>query len=90
MLDLIYFRYGIEVIGFASDGDNRLLKAMKARMNFYLVPKLDVIQRIVQFLQSVCVQDSTHIGTKLKNRFLNDSIVLYIGNKNVSAAHIND
>lgn len=38
----------------------------------------------------ICVQDSVHIGTKLRNRFLNSSIILQIGNQIASAVHLND
>lgn len=60
---------------------------MKIRTKFDLVPILDVIRRFVQ--EFICVQDTIHIGTKLRNRLLNSSIVLYIGNKIISIAHIN-
>lgn len=38
----------------------------------------------------ICVQDSVHIGTKLRNRLLNSSIILQIGNQVASAVHLND
>lgn len=34
------------------------------------------------------VQDPTHIGTKLRNKFLNSSISLRIGNQNVTPIHL--
>lgn len=80
------YRYGIEVIGIASDGDNRLLSAMRTRMKFDLIPDIDIIKRFDA--QSICVQDIIHIGTKFRNRLLNGSIILYIGNKIVSTVHI--
>lgn len=81
-----FFRYGIQVIGSSSDGDNRLLSAMKLKTKFDLVPRLDLIGRCVR--ETICVQDTIHIGTKLRNRILNASILLCIGNRVVSTAHI--
>lgn len=37
---------------------------------------------------SVCVQDTVHIGTKMRNRLLNSSIVLYMGNQIASIIHM--
>lgn len=39
-------------------------------------------------LKPNCVQDTVHIGTKLRNRLLNSSIALNIGSKIVSVVHI--
>lgn len=39
-------------------------------------------------LDFMCVQDTVHIGTKMRNRLLNSSIVLYMGNKIASIIHI--
>lgn len=74
------------MIGSSSDGDNRLLSAMKLKTKFDLVPRLDLIGRCVQ--ETICVQDTIHIGTKLRNRILNASILLCIGNRVVSTAHV--
>lgn len=35
-----------------------------------------------------CIQDTIHIGTKFRNRMLNSSIVLCMGDKEVSVVHI--
>lgn len=85
---IIFDRYGIEVIGIASDGDVRLLKAMKTRTEFNLAPDVNSIQNLAFDSGSICIQDTIHIGTKLRNRMLNGSIVLYIGNRIVSTVHI--
>lgn len=74
------------MIGFAADGDNRLLKAMRTRMRFDLIPDIEIIKRCDG--ESACCQDTVHVGTKFRNRLLNKSIVLCIGNKTVSAVHI--
>lgn len=74
------------MLGISSDGDNRLLCAMKLRTTFDLVPDMDLIRRLVDVI--ISVQDGIHIGTKLRNRFLNSSIILLIGNKAVSPVHL--
>lgn len=62
------------MVGISSDGDHRLLASMLHQIN----------------QQSDCkfVQDSTHIGTKLRNRILKPSIVLPLGNKQISLGHL--
>lgn len=82
-------RLGINVIGISSDGDPRLVSNMKTLTSFNLkllitaaTPKLYGLYEIYYF------QDTIHIGTKLRNRLLNSSIVLYMGSKIVSTVHI--
>lgn len=70
-------------MGIASDGDSRLLGAMKSRVTFNKMPTAGMVK------SPVCVQDAIHIATKLRNRLLNSSIVLQIGNKVVSLVHLN-
>lgn len=82
----IFCRFQIDVIGFSSDGDARLLRAMKCITLFDMKPNIDVIKRVNA--NPVCVQDTVHIGTKLRNRLLNSSIVLRIGNEVVTVVHI--
>lgn len=74
------------MIGVAADGDPRLLNAMKSKVGFDLVPNIEVIKRINE--SPICVQDPVHIGTKLRNRLLNSSILLQIGNTTASIIHI--
>lgn len=62
------------MIGVSSDGDHRLLSSM--------------LYQIKQSCDYKCVQDPTHIGTKLRNRLLKSSIVLPLGNKQISLAHM--
>lgn len=80
----VFFRYGITVIGISSDGDNRLVSAMKELTSF----DLNQITTAQPNLKPNYIQDTIHIGTKLRNRMLNSSIVLYMGNKVVSVVHI--
>lgn len=57
---------------------------MKTLMKFNLSP--DSIATLNTY--PVCVQDSIHIGTKLRNRLLNTSIALYIGNRVATVTHL--
>lgn len=73
--------------GFSSDGDNRLLKSMQYNS------KLDSITINNQWFSDndsdICfLQDIVHIGTKLRNRLLKQSILLPIGNKVASVSHL--
>lgn len=65
---------GIKILGFSSDGDTRLLKAMKFKA-FPIDPEVP-LQWQSFFFQSLLqnefyVQDTTHILTKLRTVFLN-------------------
>lgn len=85
---------GIKIEGFSSDGDSRLLKSMKIRVE---MPKFGPDENFpfnwynVSFKknQPVFIQDAVHIGTKLRNRILKPSIILPIGNYLVSVQHLN-
>lgn len=79
-------RYDIQVVGNSSDGDTRLLCAMKSVMKFGLTPESD-LKSLVESSQ-ICVQDTIHEGTKMRNRLLNTSIVLQMGDTIVSIAHL--
>lgn len=94
----------IEIVGFSSDGDPRLLKAMlvssysdlsscehktnsvenehnsKMDWSWFSIgnPPTESTDKVL------FVQDTVHIGTKLRTRFLKPSVVLPMGNYNVS------
>lgn len=55
MIVNILNRHGIEVIGVSSDGDPRLLSAMKAKTKLDLTPKVLTDRNITR---TICVQDS--------------------------------
>lgn len=69
-------KYGIAIAGISSDGDPRLLSAMCHQM----------------FSEKACdmafVQDSVHIGTKLRNRLLKPGLELQMGTEKVSVQHL--
>lgn len=59
-------------------------------MKFGLTPgsNLEEIMLEIMYNFLVCVQDTIHMGTKMRNRLQNSSIVLYMGNEIVSIVHI--
>lgn len=83
----MFLRFGITVIGISSDGDNRLLSVMKSLTSFDFNQTISTEPNLEPNKLNY-IQDTVHIGTKLRNRMLNSSIVLYMGNKVVSIVHI--
>lgn len=69
-------------MGFSSDGDSRLLTAMKSEMKFGMANVFE------NKSNSLCVQDTIHILAKLRNRFLKTTTVLPMGNKQVTLTHL--
>ncbi|KAK4887007.1 hypothetical protein RN001_003278 [Aquatica leii] len=82
---------GVEVLGYASDGDPRCLKAMKLWTH---LPSSDTNIYSPYFQMNFNVeiptvfQDTVHIATKLKTRFLKPDVHLPMRNYNVSVKHI--
>lgn len=85
-LQNLLFRFGITVLGISSDGDSRLLRSMKIKANLEINP-LD-INTLFSNSEKLYSQDPTHIGTKLRNRFLNPSICMPLGNNQISVSHL--
>lgn len=85
----LFSRIGIKVLGKSSDGDPRLLRAMKQTTNFIFNPlsKEDYLLLDIQN-PDLCTQDPTHIGTKLRNLLLKPSTLLPFGNKAISLTHL--
>lgn len=77
---------GVEVCGFASDGDTRLLKCMTYNMVTASFDAKWPWFRANRSIPFVCIQDAIHIGNKLKNRFLSPSIILPFGNMLVASS----
>lgn len=83
---------GIILKGFSSDGDTRLLKSMESQ-SFPQSPSVPP-EWTGWFIQSldddlpIYVQDTHHIGTKLRNVFLKPSIFLPIGSHVISSTHL--
>ena len=89
----------IYVIGYSSDGDSRLLKAMRNESSLGMVHHNDyslnnITMDIPEFhgkfgLSQIFIQDTVHIGTKLRNRLLKHSLILPMGKFIASKAHLN-
>lgn len=47
-----------------------------------------MLYEMEQLSEQKCVQDTTHIGAKLRNRILKSSIVLPLGNKQIHQSHL--
>lgn len=90
---------GIQVLTFASDGDSKLLKAMKISSGIGIISTeceiteemMDVTFnykwfncKIEDLENTLCFQDFVHILTKLRNRVLRPSAILPFGNGTVS------
>lgn len=69
----------VQIIGYSSDGDTRLLKAMKVKnvLSDFSVncPRIWKSFFFAEFeSEHQCIQDSIHIGNKLKNRLLKKKV----------------
>ncbi len=92
----------IKVVNFAADGDSRLLRATLLTLNIKndgLEPPISKSTHVfskqfhpwvlVKGIPTVlCVQDTVHIGVKLKARLLKPSIILPLGNYMASFSHL--
>lgn len=83
-----FIRVGISVLGISADGDSRLLRSMKIMTPFEINPLLPHDYSRLQSAVKLYSQDTTHIGTKLRNRLLKPSILLPFGNRQISVAHL--
>lgn len=81
-------KVGIEVLGIASDGDPRLLKAMKVETKIGGTSEINWFNAYEFKLEctdsetdshTIYFQDVTHVITKLRNRLLKSSTIYPIG-----------
>lgn len=79
------FRNGITVKGFSADGDCRLLSCMSHHTELNTAASNFAQSELKDFL---CLQDTIHIGTKLRNCLLVASICLALGSKLISLSHL--
>lgn len=82
------FRYGINVLGFSSDGDQRLLACMRSKVQFNLH---ELSEKCLENYYNnangfVYIQDTIHIATKLRNRLLKPSILLPMGKYSIASS----
>lgn len=84
------FRFGIKVIGFSADGDARLLSSMLhyTKLNAFDFTNDAASTETFEEPTLCCLQDTVHIGTKLRNRLLIASIVLVLGQLLISVTHL--
>jgi hypothetical protein len=80
MLQLV----GVEVVGVSSDGDSRLMKAMRIKSQIATDDVLTPIEwrkwyHARYMPELICVQDTIHIGGKLRMRLLNQTNAIIIG-----------
>lgn len=77
-------------MGFSADGDSRLLSSMRSKVNLdFSELSEESLQKYFDNVDSaVYIQDTIHIATKLRNRLLKPSIMLPMGDYQVSIAHI--
>ncbi|KAE8737720.1 hypothetical protein FOCC_FOCC016813 [Frankliniella occidentalis] len=80
-------KYNIEIVNYSSDGDAKLLKAMM--MNVFTEPNNSWFSAD-ENTPVLHIQDHIHIGTKLKSRLLNPSVIIPMGNFIASRGHLVD
>ncbi|CAG9820720.1 unnamed protein product [Phaedon cochleariae] len=85
--------YGITIAGFSSDGDTRLLKAMRINSSLPLengeMFEWEWFRMNPDRTDEVYLQDTVHILTKMRTRFLKPGIVLPMGDHSVTVEHLN-
>lgn len=85
---VIFFRFQTWNYCVSSDGDWRPLNSMRYKSNFDIDPLSETGYGSLSLENLSYTQDTTHIGTKLRNRLLKPSILLPFGNKVISLAHL--
>lgn len=79
-------KVNIDVIGFSSDGDPKLLKSMLNITIFDINCTTELKSRLL--LHPICIQDTIHVGTKMRNRLLNPSLTIQLGNFVATTVHL--
>lgn len=81
---------GIEAVGYSTDGDSRCLKTMRNISTFLeKSPTWDWFNMNLDNGE-ICVQDTVHIGTKLRTRLLNSKKPMPMGCFQVEIKHIQE
>lgn len=78
----------MKIIGISSDGDPRLLSAMKNNVNLSFNASNEEEYSSIQSNSIIHIQDPTHVGTKLRNLLLKTSVFLPFGDKVISLTHL--
>lgn len=87
-ISLIAKEHGITIEGFSTDGDCRMLKVMKNRIGLPTDTNSEWFFARDDEGNPLFVQDTVHIGTKLKTVFLKPSVTLRIGKYEISSEHL--
>lgn len=75
--------------GISFDSDSRLLRSVKINTRLGRIRPIEMPSFFNSMItETAYVQDPTHIGTKLRNKILQSSILLPMENKQVSIAHL--
>ncbi|CAG9812470.1 unnamed protein product, partial [Phaedon cochleariae] len=81
--------HGIQILGFSGDGDSRILKAMRYETIIPISNDFNTWFQInPDIFESCYIQDTVHIGTKLKTRLLNQRTDLRIGKYTANVSHL--
>jgi len=89
-------KFGIIIAGFSSDGDTRLLKAMRlnnclpitSNQIFSWSKEWPWFQIDMNKVEECYIQDTTHIITKMRTRLLKEGIILQMGNYLATPDHL--
>ncbi|KAK4875001.1 hypothetical protein RN001_011423 [Aquatica leii] len=86
-------RVGIQILGYSSDSDTICMKAMRICSKLHNVgDDVEGVQwkwfRMNLIKGFICVQDTVHIGFKLRIRLLKKNIVLPMGQYSATADHL--
>lgn len=83
---------GIRILGFSSDGDWRLLKVMRLESQVLQASCPEYLNwhwfHCTFNSETIYIQDTVHILTKLKTRFTKPSVFLPFGNDVISSSHL--
>lgn len=89
--------HNIRVLGMSSDGDTRLMKAMRVKTSIGIgksdFSAIDPDFNLAEFHSKVlppfiCTQDTVHVGAKLKTRLLKPSIIMPLGKFFIPPGHL--
>lgn len=82
-------QYDIEIVGFGSDGDPKLMRAMNDRTFVTPSPRNWPWLNSPLNLRGICIQDTIHYLMKLRNKFIKESDITPMGKTLVaSRGHI--
>lgn len=83
-------KLNISILGVSSDGDSKLLKAMKMETGIArnMLSPFDCSWIMCNTSGLICIQDTTHIITKMRNWLLKCSVIHPIGENVITSSHL--